>query len=321
MPFHPAIRSMIDAARAAGRPDYADCTPQQAREMSASRRAAYGMGPGVAAVEDVGIPTRAGTIAGRLFRPFGDAAGLVVYLHGGGWVLGTLDDYEIVARALAAGSGCAVLLVDYRLAPEHPFPAGLHDAQDALHWAWRHRAELGFESLPLVVAGDSAGGNLAAACALALKDDITIALQLLFYPVTDSDLDNACYRRYGEDYLLSRRSMGWFFDHYAAGHPRDDPRISPLREPDLRGVPPAWIATAEFDVLRDEAEAYAARLREAAVDVEARRYAGLAHGFARMINLVDDAAAAVKEAGAAIELACRDRRMLSPGIDQTKEAP
>jgi acetyl esterase len=300
MPLHPVLAQMIEAARAAGRPDYAQGTPAQAREMAAMRRAAYGEGPEVAAVENLRIPTRDGSIAARLFRPTAETGGLVVYLHGGGWVVGTLEDYDIVARALAQRSGSAVLLVDYRLAPEHPFPAGLHDAQDALRWAARQRAAFQPESVPLVVAGDSAGANLATVAALTLRGEIELALQLLFYPVTDCDTDTACYLAYGTDYLLSRTAMQWFFAHYAGNHPPTDPRIAPLRTPDLRGAPAAWVASAEYDVLRDEAEAYAQRLRDAGVEVEARRYAGMTHGFARMINLVDDANGAVTDAARAI---------------------
>jgi acetyl esterase len=273
--------------------------------MGAARRAAYGQGPEVAAVEDLRIPTRDGSIAGRLFRPFGDPAGLVVYLHGGGWITGSLDEFDLVGRALARRSGCSVLLADYRLAPEHPFPAALLDTQDALRWAARHLSLLALDGKRLVVAGDSAGGNLATVAALELRQELALALQVLFYPVTDCDTSTECYRTYGLDYPLTRRSMRCFFDHYAGGHATNDPRIAPMRTHDLRSAPAAWIATAEYDVLRDEAEAYAARLREAGVHVETRRYAGLAHGFARLFNLVDTADQAMTDAAVAIAQACR----------------
>ena len=300
MSLHPVIQKMIEAGRAAGRPPFAACSPVQARAMVASSRAAYGSGPDVQTVESLHLPSRAGALPARLYRPQANERGLLVYLHGGGWVCGGLDDFDALARTLAHLSGCAVLLVDYRLAPEHPFPAGLEDAEDALAWAAEQgMAHLG-RPVPLMVAGDSAGANLGIAAVLALRGRVPVALQCWFYPVTDCDLTRPSYRDFSEGLPLSRDDMRWFFQHYAAPAHWPDERISVLRTPDLSGAPPAWIATAEYDVLRDEGEAYAQRLLDASVPVDQVRFAGLPHGFARMFNLVDTAQLAVQQAAAAI---------------------
>ncbi len=294
---------MLEAMRQAGRPQLSDGSPADARALVAAGRAPLGRGPEVGAVSELSIATRAGSIPGRLFHPLDPASGLIVYVHGGGWVAGALDDFDAMARTLVARSACALLLVDYRLAPEHPFPAGLEDTEDAIRWAHAHCAELAGREVPLVVAGDSAGGNMVAVAAMALKDQVPLALQLLFYPVTDADTDTPSYRAYGADYGLTQQDMVWFLRHYAGDHPVSDPRLAPLRSADLSGAPATWLATAEYDVLRDEGEAFAARLSASGVAVEMRRYAGLAHGFARMMNLVDTADQALTDAAAAISRA------------------
>lgn len=304
MALHPVVKTMIDAIRQAGRPQLSDGTPEDARALVAAGRKALGSGPAVGATSEVSIATRDGSVPGRLYRTVDPESGLIIYLHGGGWVVGTPDDFDAMARVLAVRSGCALLMVDYRLAPEHPFPAGLHDVEDAIRWSAAHCADLAGGTVPIVVAGDSAGANLAAVAALALKNEMKLALQLLFYPVTDCDTDTSSYRSYGSDYPLTRRDMQWFFGHYAAEHLMRDPRIAPLRATDLKGAPPAWIATAEYDVLRDEGEAFATRLSEAGVSVHLHRYAGMPHGFARMMNLVDTADQSLDDAAAAVARAC-----------------
>jgi acetyl esterase len=277
-----------------------------ARAIIAAGVAVFGKGPEVGKVSQLVIPTRDGSVAGRLFRPQTDAHGLIVYLHGGGWVVGALDDYDALARNLVARSGFALLLVDYRLAPEHPFPAGLHDAQDAIAWARSSLVE--FAGLPLVVAGDSAGANLAIVANLALKDTVKPALQVLFYPVTDMPARSGSYEAYGStSYPLTARDMEWFLAQYAGQGAAPDPRIAPMLEPSLAGSPPSWIATAEYDVLRDEGEAYAERLLNEGIAVQARRYDGLAHGFARWMNLVDTSSQALDDAAAAISAVITNR--------------
>jgi acetyl esterase len=309
MPLHAFVQKMIDGARDAGRPALSAGSPQQARDLVASGRSALGAGPEVGAVSDLAVPTRGASIPARLYRSSQREHGLIVYLHGGGWVCGALDDYDILARNLVHLSDCALLLVDYRLAPEHPFPAGLEDVEGAIAWAaGSGMKELVGQRLPLVVAGDSAGANLATVALAALRGKVDCALQLLFYPVTDSDTDRQSYADHGEGLPLTRGDMQWFFRHYAPEELWADQRISPLRHPDLSGSPPAWIATAEYDVLRDEGEDYARVLREAGVAAELRRVEGMAHGFARLSNLVEPVAELLGDAGRAIRLACDAHR-------------
>ena len=266
-----------------------------ARAVIAAGVAVFGKGPGVGEVSDCVIPTRDGSVAGRLFRPQTGTQGLIVYLHGGGWVVGTLDDYDALARNLVARSGCALLLVDYRLAPEHPFPEGLHDAQDAIVWACNSLVE--FAGLPLVVAGDSAGANLAIVANLALKDTVKPALQVLFYPVTDMPARSGSYEAYGStSYPLTARDMEWFLAHYAGPGAAPNPRIAPMRTPSLAGSPPSWIATAEYDVLRDEGDAYARRLQAAGIATVSRCASGMNHGFLKYAASIPEAAAAISGA-------------------------
>lgn len=294
----------MDAARAANRPALSGGSPQQARDLVASGRSALGAGPEVGKVSDITVPTRSGSLPARLFRSRNAEHGVAVYFHGGGWVCGTLDDYDILARNLVHYSDCAVLMVDYRLAPEFAFPAGLEDAEDAIAWAANEVETLTGKRLPLAVGGDSAGGNLATVALNNVRGKVDCALQLLLYPVTDANTERPSYIEHGEGLPLTRADMQWFFGHYAPKAMWDDPRISPLRHTALAGSPPAWIATAEYDVLRDEGEDYARRLKDAGVQVELRRVEGLAHGFARLSNLVEPVADLLKDAGAALKRHC-----------------
>lgn len=305
MTLHPFFAMMMESFAAAGRPALSDGTPEQSRALVAAGRAALGPGAEVGSISDLSIPTRSGAIPARLLLPKTAPAGLVVYLHGGGWVIGALDDYEVLARHLAALSGCAVLLPDYRLAPEHPFPAGLDDCEDALLFAAGKVAELCGGYVPLIVAGDSAGANLGTVAARRLRGRVELALQALLYPVTDCDFDRPSYRTHGEGLPLTRRDMLWFFDHYAPRAHHGDPDISPLRATDLSDLPPALIVTAEYDVLHDEGEAYAGRLAEAGVPVTQRCAAGLPHGFARLHNHVGAVDTEIRAVAAAIATACR----------------
>jgi len=296
---------MLAAARAAGRPALGAGTPDDARAMLVTTREALGPGPAEVRMETLQVPTRSGSAPARCYQPAGDARGLVLYLHGGGWVCGALDDYDAFARLLAAESGCAVLMLDYRLAPEHPFPAGLEDSEDALLWI----QQAGMQRLlgkraPLIVSGDSAGGNLGIAAVRATRGRADVALQAWFYPVTDCDMDRPSYKNYSEGMPLLASDMRWFFGHYAPQELWSDPRIAVLRG-DLAGSPPTWVATSEYDVLRDEGEEYAERLRAAGVPAELQRVAGLPHGFVRLFNLVDTADAAVRSGAAAVAAACR----------------
>ena len=307
MPLHPFVIKMMDAARAANRPALSGGSPQQARDLVASGRSVLGAGPEVGNVSDFKIPMRSGSVPARLYRSQNAEHGLTVYFHGGGWVCGTLDDYDILARNLVHYSDCAVLMVDYRLAPEFAFPAGLEDAEDAITWAAKELETLMGKRLPLAVGGDSAGGNLAIAALNSLRGKVDCALQLLLYPVTDANTERSSYIDFGEGLPLTRSDMQWFLGHYAPKALWTDPRISPLQHPSLAGSPPAWIATAEYDVLRDEGEDYARRLKEAGVHVELRRVEGLAHGFARLSNHVEQVAELLQDAGAALKGYCDAR--------------
>lgn len=247
----------------------------------------------LARIEDVTVAGAAGAIGARLYAP-SQAKGLpcILYIHGGGWVICDLDSHDLLARALAKESGCAVLSVDYRLAPEHPFPAGLLDCRAALLWLRDHGASLGLDGSRIAVAGDSAGGNLAAALCLLMRDEAPklIRHQALIYPVADNNFDRASYLEYDDDYGLTRDEMIWFWRHYLAKpQDADHPHVSILRAPDLGNLPPATVTSAEFDVLRDEGEAYAERLRAAGNQVTLRRVAGTCHGYAHLVSTVRQA--------------------------------
>lgn len=296
MAVHPTIQAMLDKARAAGLPPLSSGTPAEARALMAQTRQVLGDGAAVGSRAMADVPTRAGSIPALLLQPDGAAIGLIVYLHGGGWVIGAIADYEVLARQLVVETGCAVLVPAYRLAPEHPFPAALEDCEDTLLWASRELSRLAGPAAALVVAGDSAGGNLATVCAATLQGRIDLAGQVLIYPATDTDPDRDSYKEYGKgDVPLSRTDMLWFYRHYAPPDLWRDPRVAPLRAPSLRNQPPTLLITAENDVLRDEGEAYAQRLREANVPITVRRYAGMTHGFIRFHDLVDVAGQAVHE--------------------------
>jgi acetyl esterase len=236
---------------------------------------------------DLAIPLPGRVLAARLYRPHDvQSRGVTVFFHGGGFVIGNLDTHDHVCRELCAGSGAAVIAIDYRLAPEHRFPAAVDDCFDAVRWIERNADPLSIDPARIVVAGDSAGGNLAAVTALRARDEGGPALraQVLVYPVTDyhtpptrSYLDNQ------SGYSLTRAAMIRFWDDYLAD-PRDaaNPHCCPLRAPSLAGLPQTLVVTAEFDPLRDEGEAYANCLAEAGVQTTLRRYDGLIHGFLRM---------------------------------------
>jgi acetyl esterase len=260
--------------------------------------------PGVtpmASVADVGIETPAGAIRGRLYRPAEGTLPLLVYFHGGGFVLGDLDSHDEICRTLAQAAGCAVLAVDYRLAPENKFPAATDDALAAVRWAAANAARLGIDPERIAVGGDSAGGNLSAVTALRIRDEGGPALagQMLIYPVvahyeppTRSLIEN------GEGYFLTREAMVFFTDQYLPDEAATrHPHFAVLTAADLSALPPAYVLTAEFDPLRDEGEAYAERLQAAGVPVEAERWDGVIHGFFGMTG-VDAGSRAVERAGA-----------------------
>lgn len=215
-------------------------------------------------------------------------------------MLGNIESHEGICRAVANAGGVIVVTVDYRLAPEHRFPAAAEDAYAATLWVADHAAELGGDPQRIAVAGDSAGGNLAAVTCLMARDRGTpsVKFQVLLYPITDADLNNQSYTAYAEGFFLTRAEMAWYWDHYVENaEDRRHPHVSPSQAADLRGLPPALVITAEFDVLRDEGEAYARQLEAAGVAVKLRRYDGMIHGFIRRYPFFDQGKAAIAEIG------------------------
>jgi acetyl esterase len=263
----------------------------------------------VAAVGSVEIPGQGGPIPGRLYTPGnlpdGAPAPLLLYFHGGGWVIGDLDTHDGACRFFAAAAGATVLSVDYRLSPEHPFPAPVEDAWAAFAWVSGNAAQLGVDPARIAVGGDSAGGNLAAVVSLLARagGGAMPAMQLLIYPPTDSAGDLPSRKLFSEGFLLTKGDMDAFESHYLPpGTDPTDPRVSILLAPDLRGLPPAYVATAGFDPLRDEGEAYALRMREAGVRVALRRHPGLIHNFVNLTAISPTSRGAMREAAGALRM-------------------
>jgi acetyl esterase len=279
---------LAQMAAAGGKPLH-ESTPAEARALGKAFADLAGPAPAMARAEDHQIDVAGGTVVVRVLVPPQGARGVIVYYHGGGWVIGTIDEYDTLARKLAERTSCAVVLVEYRLAPEHRYPVAVDDSFAALEWTAAHLDQVaGHADVPLMVAGDSAGGNLAAIMALRARDrgGPKIALQLLVYPVTDADFDRPSYLAPENQLVLTRDAMVWFWDHYAPdAERRAEPDASPLRAASLADLPPAVVMTAEHDVLRDEGEAYARRLEEAGVTVDFKRHAGQMHGFFTLIPL------------------------------------
>jgi acetyl esterase len=296
--LHPKSQELIDLLRSSGAPPMHLGTVEQGREMSDTIPQLLGPGPEVGSVSDIRIVGSDAEVSARVYRPEGDPLATIVYLHGGGWVVGSLDSFDPMMRMLCKESDCKVVSVDYRLAPEARFPAAADDAYAALVWVAEHEQEG-----PLIVGGDSAGGNLAAVAALRARDrgGPALAMQLLFYPVTDCDFETSSYTENADNELLGRKDMQWFWDHYVPEQSdRTSPDASPLRAEDLSGLPPAYVVTCGHDVLADEGRAYAARLSDAGVPVTHHHHGDQAHGFAMMINFLPPADEAVRAASGAI---------------------
>jgi acetyl esterase len=260
-------------------------------------------------VEPIEIPGPAGAIKGRLYVPAGaherTPKPLLLYYHGGGWVIGDLETHDGPCRFLASHSGAQVLAIDYRLAPEHPFPAAVEDAFAAYAWASANAARFGVEATRIGVGGDSAGANLAAVvCLLARETEVpSPAMQLLIYPVTEASQELPSRQTFREGFLLTNRDMDFFENAYLPpGIDRSDPRVSVLQANNLSHLPPAYVSTAGFDPLRDEGEAYALRLREAGVPVALRRHPGLIHTFANLTAICPSARQAMLEAAGALRM-------------------
>ena len=247
-----------------------------------------GPAPPMERVEDRTVEGPDGQATLRILVPIENPRGVLVFYHGGGWVSGSIDMCDTVARKLAERTSCAVVLVGYRLAPEHRYPTAVDDSYTALEWVGEHLSDIAGREPPLIVIGESAGGNLAAVMAVRARDRSgpPIALQVLICPVTDADFDRSSYIDPEQNVLLTRDGMMWFWDQYLPETSRrTEPDASPLRTQNLSGLPPAIILTAEHDVLRDEGEAYAARLQEANVPADLQRYSGQMHGFFSLLML------------------------------------
>ena len=304
MPLDPLVRSLLDLAAAQNTTPLTSMTPAQAREMFEKLRLPMPGDP-VAKVEDRRIPGPAGEIPLRIYQPE-NARGVLVYFHGGGWVIGSLDSHDAPLRSLANAAGCSVVSVDYRLAPEHRHPAAAEDCYAATCWVADNARSLGADPDALAIGGDSAGGNLAAVTALLARErrGPRIRYQLLVYPVTDHDFERTSYRENAEGYFLGREDMRWFWNHYVPSQTdRNLFTASPLRARDLSHLPPAHLISAEFDPLRDEGEAYAARLREAGVPISLTRYDGMIHGFFSMAAIIPRGRDAILEAAGKLRAA------------------
>jgi acetyl esterase len=302
MPLAPAARTMIDQLEAGGGPALWEMSPDDARSLSAVM-GAMDQPPEVAKVEDRVIPGPAGDLPVRIYTPDAPAPRPVIaFFHGGGFVICSVETHDGLARRLANALGAVVVSVEYRLAPEARWPAAAEDCYAATQWVHEHAADLDADPARLIVAGDSAGGNLAAVVSLMAREQggPSITSQVLVYPVIDAACDAPSYTENAEGYFLTAPGMHWFWAHYLG--PDGDgahQNASPIRAGDLSGLPPTVVITAEYDPLRDEGEAYAEALQAAGVPVVARRYDGMIHGFVSMPMLfpeADDAVARIADA-------------------------
>ncbi len=307
MPLDPQVQALLDVFKSLGRPPLNELSPPDARAAAKALGSLFGPPPPVAKVENMAVAGPGGALPVRIYTPAGNGPfPVLVFFHGGGWVIGDLETPDGTCRALANGAGCVVVSVDYRLAPENKFPAAPQDTYAATQWVAANAASIHVDPARIAVGGDSAGGNLAAVTAQMARDrgGPRLVFQLLVYPVIDGACDTASYRDNAEGYLLTKDMMRWFWNHYV----RDaedlfNPIASPLRARSLKGLPPALVQTAEFDPLRDEGEAYAAQLKQVGVPVRLTRYNGMIHGFFGMASVMDRAKTAIDEAGAALRSA------------------
>jgi acetyl esterase len=295
--LHPQARALLDLMTERGVPPTHTLSVAEARSYYRERRhITQPVPPPIDTVRALTAEGPHGPIPLRLYR-HGEGSSpcpALVYFHGGGWVIGDLDTHDTLCRQLALASGCVVVSVDYRMGPEHPFPAAVDDAVAATRWLAAQAGALGLDATRLAVGGDSAGGNLAAVVALALRGERPLAFQLLIYPATDQHPTHASRQRNAQGYLLTEDTMRWFHDHYLTDPALvDDWRASPLRHPDLSGLPPALVLTAGYDPLRDEGVAYAQRLSEAGVRASLQSFERQIHGFILMGRVIDEANEAV----------------------------
>jgi acetyl esterase/lipase len=308
MSLHPQCKAFLDQLAAMGGKQLYEMTPAEAR---ATGKALTDLGvpvQEVARIENRTVPGLVQPIPIRIYKPVPSGTlPALVYFHGGGWVIGSLDSHDRECRALANLSGCAVIAVDYRLAPEHLFPAAVDDAYAATRYVAEHAAEFGIDPQRIAIGGDSSGGNLAAVVTLIAREKggPKLAFQLLVYPAVDfTDDHRPSMIQYAEGHFLTRPLMDYFANHYVPKlEDRRRPDASPLYASDFRGLPPALVITAECDLLRDQGELYAQKLREAGVPVTVKRYDGMIHPFFSFGGILDDGRTAVTEAATAVRAA------------------
>jgi len=303
MPLDPNVELLLQTIENGEGGSIADVGVEQSRQFIE----AFGSLGGtveVARVKDFTIPGPGGDIPARLYSLAEEAVlPVVVYFHGGGWVIGNITSHDGVCRKLARESGLTVISVDYRLAPENKFPAAAEDCYAAAKWIADHAQELKVDDSRMALAGDSAGGNLTAVTAQLARDrgEPTIAFQLMIYPVIDGTMSFPSIKENAEGKLLTARDMEFFYEQYAKGVDPKNPMLSPLYAPDLSGLPPALVITAEYDPLRDEGEAYADALQQAGVEARSSRYDGMVHGFFGLEAIIPASAAAMEEAASALQ--------------------
>jgi acetyl esterase len=315
MPLNPKIKEILEMIGRARRPAYHELTAQQARASYEKSAPILEIASApMFSVDDLAVPVRDGTtIRARLYQPaepqWAQPSPALVYFHGGGFTVGSVATHDALCRMFARDAQCAVLSVDYRLAPEHRFPTAVDDAFDALCWLHEQAAGFGIDAARIALGGDSAGGTLATVCAVLARDaDMPVALQLLIYPGTTSHQQTDSHARFADGFLLSATTIQWFFAQYLRdADDRCDWRFAPLDgtrgAPDFAGVAPAWIAIAEYDPLSDEGAAYADKLRAAGNAVTLKRYDGMIHEFFKMGGYVPEVARAHADAAAALRAA------------------
>lgn len=307
MPVDPQVQVYLDQMASLNMPPMSSMTPEVIRQAIAAQTALYEPTEEVARVENRAIPGPAGEIPVRIYTPQGEGPfPALVFFHGGGWVICTLDTHDGQCRSLVNGAGCVVVSVDYRLAPEHKFPAAPEDCYAATKWVAEHAAEINGDASRLAIGGDSAGGNLTAVVAQMARDQggPRLVFQLMIYPATNFTAQTISIQENGDGYGLTVEDMDWFSNHYLNN---EEDRLNPLASPalakDLSNLPPALIITAEYDPLRDEGEEYGRLLQAAGVPVTISRYDGVIHGFFGMAAILDKARAAIDEASQALRTA------------------
>jgi acetyl esterase len=310
MPLDPLLKAFLDQMAAQPAPKMWEMEPPAGREAMAALMQLVGpKDVPIGKVSNLAIPGPAGDIPARVYTPVaagGEPLPTLVFFHGGGFVIGSVETHDGLTRMLANDSACRVISVDYRMAPEHKFPAAVEDAFAAVAWIEKHAAELGVDANRLAVGGDSAGGNLAAVVAHMARDAGApkLAFQLLLFPVTEIDADTVSRREFAEGYFLEGQTLEWFFDHYlGADADRSDPKASPLLSAKFSSLPPAYIMVAGFDPLHDEGVAYAEKLRDAGVSATLDDYPEMVHDFIYLQAVLPQAAEALGSAAKAVKAA------------------